>query len=636
MPVTVGLSAAVGAYLAAGSLAKLGTLAALKGALLYGGLAGAQFLLRQQPRAPALQGSRSNQTVQLPQEPERYIFGRRRVSGVMLAFEENKAKVEGITRPDGQNNATEIGESRYWSGPRYLCSHPIDGIENVWMNGIEQLLQPEGRLNRALSRSGPDTFLRPLAAPDFSLDDADEWSPIIPPRDGLWGIGHGQGRQDYYRNDGTVPGRPDLTNERLSGTTRNLEWQRWPWIIWPRITGFGKPPWGGPRSGTGWWDYRKQGIVEGDGQRNGPDEWAYVVVDFYQNSRNDEDVERSGYSWNTAVPEVELLVRGMRIALPDENGVEQTPIWTENAAAVCWWYVRNQLDLPIQALDIPMWRDALAVCDEIIQDQGVEGDDPREISAIRTTQRYTAGGVVVSGDPADGVLRELAYCLDGAITTSGGRIAVQPGRMREADHDIPAEHVLPGLRVQVQPALKDRANRADMRLQQSALHGWGPHPMAQVWNEAGERNDKRSLTTDMGERAYMTSPVRAHALMDAELKRIRVEGGLRMAPVYIFDCISGPNDEHLALRELQRITFSYEPLELDKVEIEILSITMSPKWRLTIVGRGNASVAPALAPVYCPGFGDAPPPYPSQARGHVGTLYLAPSTVIPTIRPGRA
>ena len=634
MPVTVGLSAAVGAYL--GHISALGALTAIQGALLYGGLAGAQYLLRQQPRVPRLQGSRTSKTIQLPQEPERYVFGRRRVSGVMLAYEENKAKVEGVMRPDGQNNATEIGESRYWSFPLYFASHPCDGIESVWIEGIEQLLQPEGKLNRAIHRSGPDTFLVPLAAPDHSLDDADERSPIIPPRDGLWGIGHGQGAQDYYRNDGTVPGRPDLTNERLSGTTRNLEWQRWPWILWPRMNGFGKPPWAGPRSGNGWWDYRKQGIREGDGQRNGPDEWAYVVADFYQNARADEDVERTGYSWNKTVPEVELLVRGMRIALPDENGVEQEPVWTENAAAVCWWYVRTQLDLPIQALDIPMWRDALAVCDEIIQDQGVEGDDPREISATRTTTRYTAGGVVVSGDPADSVLRELAFCMDGAITTSGGRIAVQPGRMRTADHDIPAEHVLPGVQVQVQPALKDRANRANMGLQQSALHGWGPHPMTEVWNEAGERNDGRRYETDMGERAYMTSPVRAHALMEAELLRIRVEGGLRMAPVYTFRCISGPNDEHLALRELQRITFSYEPLGLDKVEVEILTVSLSPKWILTIVGRGNASVAPAMAPVYCPGFGDAPPSYPSAASGHIGTLYLAPSTIIPTIRAGRA
>ena len=634
MPVTVGLSAAVGAYL--GSVGALGTLTALKGALLYGGLAGAQFLLRQQPKAPALQAARTQKTVQSATEPARTIYGRRRVAGAMLFYEANKAKIEGVMRPDGQNNATEIGKSRYWSFGLYLASHPCDGIDDLWMNGISQLLQPEGRLNRAIHRTAPDTFLRPLAAPDFSLDDADETSIIIPPRDGLWGIGHGHGREDYYRNDGSVPGRPDLSNERLSGTTRNLEWPRWPWMIHPRINGFGKPAWGGPRSGNGWWDYRKERVIPGDGQRNGPDEFAYLVADFYQNSREDEDVERSGYSWNSPVPQVEVLLRGKRIALPDETGGEKTPIWTENAAGIVYDYARTFLELPRQALDIPMFLDAIAICDEIIADQGKETDDPREISAIRTTERYHGvGAAVVSGDPADQVLRELAYCMDGAITTSGGRIAVQPSRLREVSHDIPAKDVFPGVRIEGQPRTEDRANRVDMRLTQSALHGWGPHQQAQAWNEAGERNDGGAHATDMGSREYMTSPVRAGLLMEAELLRIRVEGGLRMAPVYTFQCTSGENDEHLTIRELDRITFSHAPMGLSNVEIEVLSVEVTG-WVMTIVGRGNASIAPALAPIYCPGFGDAPPPYPSEARGHVGTLYLAPSTVIPTIRPGRA
>lgn len=405
-------------------------------------------------------------------------------------------------------------------------------------------------------------------------------------------------------------------------------------MLHPRITGYGKPPWGGPRSGNGWWDYRKQRQVEGDGQRSGPDGFAYVVADWYQNSRDDEDVERLGYNWNSATPEVELLVRGKRIALPDENGVEQGPVWTDNVAAVLWDYVRTELAMPIQGLDVAMWRDAIAYCDEEIADQGVEADDPREISASRTVKRGPTGAAVVSGDPPERVLREMAFCMDGSVTTSGGLLAVQPGRLREVTHDIPADDMLPTLAVQAQPPTLDRANRASMRLVQSSLHGWGPHEMAEVWNEAGERNDGAPYRTDLGERAYMVSPVHAHIMMEAELQRIRIPGGLRMAPVYTLQCVPGPRGEHLTIRELDRITFSYPPLGLVKTEIEVLSIKRLPNWTVTIVGRGNASVAPSSVPIFCPGHGDAPPPYPSAARGHIGTLYGAPSPIIYTVRQG--
>ena len=628
-PTSVAISAAFGAALAEASILAIAT---WKAALLYGGLAAAQFLLQPRASAPNLQAARTQKILTSEAEPERFILGRQRVGGLLCHFEENGFWTTGVTRADGADNKTNINAWQHGACVLYLASHPLTALERLWIEGVEQPIRYGTTWTRPWPR--PDPTRAPRSRQDY-LQIRDDLvigspeainSPIVPPRFGPWGIGNGT--SDGDETDPRV-------SERISGTTRNLEWERWPYIIWPRITGEGKPPYAQARAGRYWWTGDL--LTEERGGRG----HSYLLCDFYQNQNRkniqDEDVDesRQGYNWKTFPIDVQVLAKGMQIRFPENAAGELgQPAWSDNPAVIAWWILHEFIGLPVAALDPQMFIDAREICAERMPDNGGQADDPRGFDPARDTEQFGTDTVVVSGDNAIQILREVAFSMDGALTTSGGRIAMQPGRSRTVTHNVEEKDII-GMTVQAQPPSSERSNRANMVLRQSALHDWGVHPMGEVRNRPAEFTDGAIYETDMGTRTAVSSPVRANLLMQSELEKIRVPfgSGREMAPVYTIHMKSGDDDEHLEIRVLERITVSWEPFGLSNLELEVLSMEVSPDWEITLIGRANGADAIGLTPVHCPGFGDPPPAVPAaaDATGHVATLYAATTTLMPEI-----
>ena len=640
MPVTVGFSAAVGAALGQAKL--IGTLTALQGALLYGGIAAANFVVGRlfAPDAPKLApAARTQNLVQGGDEPARWPIGQTRISGWMPWASENTAEVTGVTRPDGQNNRTKIEKFEYFSFVMVLSELPLESIDGYWVNGVWQPIRYGTTL------TGPNDTIRVLE--DQTAFNA--YSPIIPPLAGDWGIGLGDGGAGG-QNDYDFP-ETDGESDRLSGTTRNLEWQRWPYIIWPRITGYGKPPFAQERAEGGWWDKNKA-----DEQKGKPGH-AYVVVDCYQNTGDDEDVrENLGFNWR-GIPQIEFLVKGIRIKppviLPDgtiEEGVES---WTDNPNLISYWFMRNRMGFPNGAIDVRRTLAGATECEEMIPDNAYE-DEPedRGFSPTREITRYGADGLITAGDSAIEVLRGLAQAVDGNVVRSDGRLFLRPGQFEAVPQIVdpgpdepqtgefraPVTHLTSDMVYrfhgdELQPPTSGRANRAHLKLARSALHGWIPWDMTEVVNRAGERFDGYSLPVDMKTAPFIVQPTRARLLMEAELLRLRVEAGDRMAPIYTVTFLPGDRFENFRIKASDRITWSYDTEGIDRLESEVLRVRVNSDWTLTMVLRANGSLKGlGRGTVQCPGFGDRPPSWPAFPIGHVASLYLAPSTLLYTTR----
>ena len=669
MPFGITIAAITGAALASSAtgLVIAGiTFNALGGALLFAGLAAASYLLAPKLSAPSLQTTRTLNTLRTEIEPARWVIGKQKIGGVMVFAQENKEQIRIGRRPDGQ--ARHDGDVDAWRGQYFtyvmlLAEEPLDGIERLWIQGVEQPIRygrtmtaPAGTGGGPIVREPPDDgngngggrsddehgpsgqqgVIHTLIGEDFGeqptpLEDqtqATSLSPIIPPEEGDWGIGDGTGIGDW------PPEAED--RRRLNRGTRNVEPARYPYIIWPRLSGRGKPNYAFSRAGKGWWD--PQQLTEEKGKEG----HAYLVIDLYQNSRIDEDTgNQSGYNWN-GVPDIQVQVRGMKLPLPLPDAGEGDAVVDSNPARAFWWYTQNRLGMPREGVDVASVIQAGADSDEDRSDNAYD-DDPRGFEPGRTIPRFGFDGVIVSGDPPGEVLREMAQCVEGAIVKTNGRVGLKTGKHRDPVRDVPVEHVIGIVGAEVQPPTASRANRGTVRLRQSAIHDWQPQPIGArtefpISVEPARANDGAAFEIDTGERAYISSPARARSLVKHELLKLRGPDGARMAVVYTIKLWPGPNDENLQIAAFDRIIITTPagpsgaaPL-LDGADVEVLTTSINPDWTVTLVVRHNGEPGDDDDEVLCPGLGDAPPALPADdSDGHVATFYAAPSTLMPEI-----
>ena len=109
------------------------------------------------------------------------------------------------------------------------------------------------------------------------------------------------------------------------------------------------------------------------------------------------------------LPQIEFLVKGLKFTWPGQA----TPTWTENAAAVRWWWLRTRRGIPEGMIDEASVTAALAVCGKTVTVQIPAGSDYAGYNA--TSGRYTSNGVVYSDDAVERVEDELDYSVAGLL-----------------------------------------------------------------------------------------------------------------------------------------------------------------------------------------------------------------------------
>ena len=294
MPTGVALSAAAGAAL---SKAGITGLTALQGALLYGGLAASQYLLTPQARKREVTNTRTFATM-APGIAARYVLGRRRVSGWMTRKKDGEAH----DVPVGSHGA--IAPSRFRHFVLVLSKGPCEAVEGVWINGRRVQIERAVRAAPNLAKGA-----RPWA-PYADQANAPADALILP------------------HDDDPVFGR-----NHTVGADKNVP----RFAIWPQLAGDGLHGADAPQGRR----------IESIAVPQGDNAWStahkalnktYLYITLFQPGGEPDEI-----LWR-AMPEVEVLLKGMKVRVPvDAAGTLGPPTWTENAADVLWWLATERL-----------------------------------------------------------------------------------------------------------------------------------------------------------------------------------------------------------------------------------------------------------------------------------------------------
>ena len=349
--------------------------------------------------------------------------------------------------------------------------------------------------------------------------------------------------------------------------------------VWEELSGDGATDGPGPtalRAGTG-------GEWTAEHAGNGI---GYVVIRLRQPSGADR--------LYTGIPNLNFLVRGLKVSYPGQSA----PIWTENAAALRYWYLRERRGIPAAAFDDASVREAVAVC-------GASVVVSRPNSAYSKWPsgelRYAINGVVTSGDPVETIETAMDWAWQGHAVEMDGTFHFRPGKDRNSVASIgPGDFVEPGLvYCSPIPSMQSRLNAATMSLRQSAQHDWLEYAVPEVTDTETQARDGRRIAKDLGVRKFIASPSAADRLLRVFLRRARASfrATYRLAP--------GANLERLALKPTDIILLSDDTLGLTDWRAMIVSTTLLADWSVEV----HLEDCPDQTFADAPGLGQLGRPY---------------------------
>ena len=217
------------------------------------------------------------------------------------------------------------------------------------------------------------------------------------------------------------------------------------------------------------------------------------------------------------LPNIEFLVKGIRITWPGQL----TPKWTENAAALRYWWLTQRRQVPPSAIDNTSFTQAFGYCGAMIDNKL-----PPEYGENYPKQspRYAINGVVQSGDDHENVESEMDFAWAGNVVEIGGVHHFRPGRDDNLGRSIPRiteADIISRQSIQPAPSLNDRINAASMRLAQSSAQEWQQAEVPEFEDPEGIERDGSRLPKDLGTRTFVCCPSSAGRLLATTIRRAR-------------------------------------------------------------------------------------------------------------------
>ena len=268
------------------------------------------------------------------------------------------------------------------------------------------------------------------------------------------------------------------------------------------------------------------------------------------------------------LPNFEFLVKGQKISYP---GVS-VPTWSENAAAVRYWWLTQRRGLPSIAIHPQDFIHAFQVCDEIIN-----SNLPAEYSEYANSgPRYTINGVVYSNDDHESVEAEMDFAWAGYALEVNGSYRFRPGLDRPISITIGPEDIIERGTDVAAPALSDRINAGSMRIAQSCAHDFTELALPEFKDDQAILRDGEKLLKDFRVRSYVTCPVAGGRLLAVMLRRARAN------KIYSRQITPGDRFERLNLIPTDRVLLNDPEYGLDNVPVVITSRTMNADWSLNL------------------------------------------------------
>ena len=267
-------------------------------------------------------------------------------------------------------------------------------------------------------------------------------------------------------------------------------------------------------------------------------------------------------------PELNFLVKGLKLTWPGQTA----PTWTENAAAIRYWWLRTRRGLPAAAIDAASFRAAHSLCGETIHFSLPTGYEDYATSSMR----YAVNGVIHADDDPERVEAELDFAWAGWAVELDGVYHFLPGADRPIARAITPDDIIAIEGIQPAPALQDRINAATLSLAQSREHDWLEASLPEFADTAAEARDGERLPQDLGTRPFVADPIAGGRLLAIALRRARASA------TFTYRVKPGPNLEWLAIRPSDWVNINDPEHGLESFQALVTRTVVNPDWSVTL------------------------------------------------------
>lgn len=333
--------------------------------------------------------------------------------------------------------------------------------------------------------------------------------------------------------------------------------------------------------GNAFWDARMKIWSYLDASGNGgrslriafPDLWtvnhrldglSYIHVRMIQNDYTSQDNR-----FFKQYPNIEFLVKGIKVSYPGQLA----PVWTENAAALRYWYMTKILGVLPERIDNDHFQYAYCLCEE-----EVSVSLPVTHAIYEgTDKRYSINGVITTDDDPSSTLNEMDFAWQGSVVEADARLYFRPGADRVPQYTIDDSVIIRPGSVSVGPAIQDRINAISMSLQQSSFSDYKPQDLLSLRDSTiiQNRDQCNVLWQDIGARRFVVNPISAGRLMYISLYRAR---GLRSC---IYTVSPGSNLQFLYIIPGDIVNLIDSHLDLNIIMI-VTRVTTNDDWSITV------------------------------------------------------
>ena len=207
---------------------------------------------------------------------------------------------------------------------------------------------------------------------------------------------------------------------------------------------------------------------------------SWVHVHLRQPSYSDADSR----FWSS-LPDLNFLVRGLKLTWPGQSAA----VWSDNAAAIRYWWLRTRRGLPAAAIDKASFQAAFSLCEQIITFGLPDGYE----DYADTGKRYAVNGVIYADDDPERVEDELDFAWQGWAVELDGGYHFRPGAERPIAGIIEPDDIIAIESIRPAPPLQDRINAVTVSLSQSREHDWLEASLTEFIDEGAMKRDAETL-----------------------------------------------------------------------------------------------------------------------------------------------
>ena len=290
--------------------------------------------------------------------------------------------------------------------------------------------------------------------------------------------------------------------------------------------------------------------------------WVHVVL---TQPNYGKKIDRRFWS---RIPEITFQIKGIKITWPGQS----TPIWTESAAAIRYWWLRNRRGIPAAAIDEASVMSAHQLCDETINH--ILPPAYQEFSS--TSKRYSINGIIHSDDDHERVEAEMDFAWQGFAVEQDGVFFFRPGSDRVISGTIDPDNIQNIDSIQPAAAIQDRVNAVQMALAQSREHDWLELSLPEIRDIAAEARDGTYLPQDLGKRAFVADPIAGGRLAAITLRRARASA------IFKYTLKAGVDMEWLSISPGDWLKINDPEHGLVDFQVMVLTSELNPDWSVTL------------------------------------------------------